>query len=503
MRPRILQMTATVALAVALAVSTVPAFAQQSADFAKGVAAFDAGDFKAAREFWEPLAEDGDVEATRNLAQLYRLGLGVEKDDAAAFALYKVAAEQGNADAQVNTAYMLLFGKGTELDREEAATWFAKASDQGNARAHYNLALMHEKGIGVTKDEDYAIELYRLAADKGQARAISRLEALETAAQASETTEAEIAAAKAKVEEEAAAIEKAEAAKVAEEAERAAAKAAAETKAAEANTPALSIKPLEFEKLDGETAALPAYKSEAAQNGVKTDDRPIINVVRTPTRKPGTTDPKAAAGDEPTPVYVQTVTIENEDTAEAATPTPAYVQKYEADSGAEAGAETGAPTPAYVPKYEAESDASESGAPEPAYVQKYDAGADKAASASGGDTKAAASLSTSEMRMPSDPAAQVKMAESAYRNGDFAMAVRVLAPLSDAGMPVAQFWMGRLYNRGEGVDLNRAEAYSLWRSASAGGSARAATALANLASRLSPEEISYAEQMHAASGRVR
>jgi len=79
----------------------------------------------------------------------------------------------------------------------------------------------------------------------------------------------------------------------------------------------------------------------------------------------------------------------------------------------------------------------------------------------------------------------------------------MLMPLADAGMPIAQFWMGRLYNRGEGVDLNRVEAYSLWRSAAASGSTSAATALANLASRLSPEEIAVAEQRHVSSGRAR
>jgi len=114
-----------------------------------------------------------------------------------------------------------------------------------------------------------------------------------------------------------------------------------------------------------------------------------------------------------------------------------------------------------------------------------------------------ASKPTVSVRAPSDPVARIKMAEAAYRNGSFDEASALLLPLSNAGMPIAQFWMGRLYNRGEGVDLNRSEAYSLWRSAAAGGSERAATALANLASRLSPEEINLAEQRHAASGRAR
>jgi len=83
------------------------------------------------------------------------------------------------------------------------------------------------------------------------------------------------------------------------------------------------------------------------------------------------------------------------------------------------------------------------------------------------------------------------------------MAAQMLGPLADAGMPAAQFWMGRLYNRGEGVVLNRAEAYSLWRSAATNGNTQAATALANLATRLSPEEIAVAEQRHLSSGRAR
>jgi TPR repeat protein len=456
MRPRISQLTATAALVVGLSMTAVPALAQQAGDFEKGVAAFEIGQYKEAIEFWEPLAEQGNVDALRNLAQLYRLGLGVQQDDAKAFALYEDAAERGSDEAQVNVAFLLLTGKGVDQDREKAASWFAKASDQGNALAQYNLGLMYEKGIGVEQDEEFSLELYRVAAGQGQKRAIARLAALEGSSDEDQTANAEKAAAEAAAKAEAEAKAKAEA-----EAK------AAEMAANEADeAPALSIKPVDTDTASSADAdsdvpiatGNPTYKPDAEENGVK-DDRPVIDVVRTPMRKPGEKVADAPKGDEPTPIYITKVTADKPDATDNA-----------------AAADTG-PTPAYVIRETASDQAK--------------------------DTKTAASLSTNEMRAPSDPVARVKLAEKVYRGGDFAGAANLLEPLANAGMPIAQFWLGRMYNRGEGVDLNRAEAYSLWRSAASAGSERAATALANLTSRLSPDEIIVAEQRHAESGRAR
>ena len=438
MRSRLLQLTVKATLIGGLTFTALPAFSQESGGFEAGVTAYENGRYPDAIAVWEPLADKGDINSLNMLAQLHRLGLGVQQDDEKAFELYEMAAERGSDEAQVNVAFQLLTGKGVEQDREKAASWFAKAADSGNALAQYNLGLMYEKGIGVEQDREFATELYQVSADQGQKRAIARLEALEesndgqaeAAAKAAEE-EAKMAAAKAK----ARAEEKA--AKIAE------AKAKAKEEL-EKKRPVLSIKkvdpasPLEFEKLDGDDGKMPSYKSAAEENGVA-DDRPVINVVRTPMRKPGEKVADAPKGNEPTPIY----------------------------------------------------------------IKRMDANGDEEEGASGAASKSAEAPEATQMRAPSDPAARVMAAERAYRSGDFTSAASMIEPLSNAGMPVAQFWMGRLYNRGEGVDLNRAEAYSLWRSAAAGGSERAATALANLAARLSPEEISVAEQRHAASGRAR
>lgn len=76
-------------------------------------------------------AEQGDVEAQSHLGTCYRIGLGVDKDDAEAFKWFWKAAEQGHADAQCNLALIYL----ERMDITEALKWFGKAAKQGHAEA--------------------------------------------------------------------------------------------------------------------------------------------------------------------------------------------------------------------------------------------------------------------------------------------------------------------------------------------------------------------------------
>ena len=72
------------------------------ADFARGVVAYDVGDFNTAYSEWLPLARDGDLAAQRNIGHLYRLGRGVPQDFAVAANWYRRAAERGLTRAQAN-----------------------------------------------------------------------------------------------------------------------------------------------------------------------------------------------------------------------------------------------------------------------------------------------------------------------------------------------------------------------------------------------------------------
>ena len=614
MRSRLYRMTAPAALAIGLSFAAAPAFAQsQLSEFQKGVQAFDAGDYKKAVSLWEPLADDGNVEALRNLAQLYRLGLGVQQSDAKAFELYEQAAQRGLAAAQVNAAFLLLTGKGVEQDRKQAAVWFGKAADQGNPLAQYNLGLMYEKGIGVDQSDELAVELYQAAADQGQKRAIARLEAMD-AADATKTAEvakpepakaepekaepSETAEAPAKTDDAAktkrprpSMAEIGEAVKATSEMADADAGAAAKRprpakeeiaaaikratdaarKASGGEAAGLSMqpasKPLEFETLDDGAAPKEAYViTFDAQDGSGPKEAYVVKY-DAPEGADGETPQEAyvvrfdanddgGTVEKPEEAYVIRFDAPAEDNADASR--EAYVVKY--DAKADAGEEI--LQEAYVVKYDAKADAADD-TPREAYVMEYDANADTKTAApapknpdlsiqpaapkqpleqietvvytpeAGKNSEASSSdltASTTPRQKPALPStgdnapdakaseqpaeaprasapapttksarvSQVKEAEAAYRNGNYRKAASLLEPLAIDGMPVAQFWLGRLYNRGEGVPLDRSTAYVLWRLAASGGSDNAATALANLSVRLSPEEIAFAEQRLAA-----
>ena len=86
-----------ITLATLLILSCSTAWA---ADFDKGLAAYNAGDFDAALAELKPLAEQGDASAQFNLGVIYDLGKGVTEDDEEAAKWYLKSANQGQAEAQ-------------------------------------------------------------------------------------------------------------------------------------------------------------------------------------------------------------------------------------------------------------------------------------------------------------------------------------------------------------------------------------------------------------------
>ena len=110
-------------------------------DFQRGLAAYDHGDYTAARAFWQPLADNYDLAALRNIGHLYRLGQGVARDEAKAARYYTRAAELGYAPAQFNLAVMLHDGDGIQADKRAARHWAQRAADAEYAPAIKWLAV--------------------------------------------------------------------------------------------------------------------------------------------------------------------------------------------------------------------------------------------------------------------------------------------------------------------------------------------------------------------------
>ena len=102
------------------------------ADFAAGLAAYDAGDYAVARAAWKPLAEAGNPDAQVAIAGLYAEGAGVARDDAAAARWFRRAAERGHVTAQLNLGDYYARGRGVPRDLSAAWVWLSLAARQGN-----------------------------------------------------------------------------------------------------------------------------------------------------------------------------------------------------------------------------------------------------------------------------------------------------------------------------------------------------------------------------------
>ena len=112
------------------------------ADFAKGWAAAQSGDYATALKEWTPLAEQGDASAQYGLGFMYRNGRGVIQDYKTAVKWYTLAAEQGWANAQLQLGVSFILGEGVIEDKVYAHMWANIARSNGNENASKVLDLL-------------------------------------------------------------------------------------------------------------------------------------------------------------------------------------------------------------------------------------------------------------------------------------------------------------------------------------------------------------------------
>lgn len=147
--------------------ATAGAFMPANAGMEEGVSAYRAGNFAAAFQEFEALAETGNVAAQYNLAQMYRHGQGVTQDYPAAIAWYKKAAGAGLSSAQNNLAQMHMEGKGVAVDHATAVRWWRRAALQDHVGAQFNLAAAYHKGLGTAAEPLEALFWYSVAMTNG------------------------------------------------------------------------------------------------------------------------------------------------------------------------------------------------------------------------------------------------------------------------------------------------------------------------------------------------
>lgn len=119
-------------------------------------------------EYYQLLAEKGDVQAQVGLGQLhYQGGRGIEMDHQQALNYFTQAANAGNPVAMAFLGKMYLEGSDVvEQSNETALAYFKKAADLGNPVGQSGLGLMYLHGKGVTKSFEKAFEYFKKAADQ-------------------------------------------------------------------------------------------------------------------------------------------------------------------------------------------------------------------------------------------------------------------------------------------------------------------------------------------------
>lgn len=112
-------------------------------------------------------SQSEDPRAYVRLGQIYLEGLAGTQSEELALAQFKQAAEKENADGQYYVGLMNLQGKAFPQPNLEAAVeHFISAAAQDHSKALLQLGLMHQFGVGVTQSYTEAVSFYERAKNK-------------------------------------------------------------------------------------------------------------------------------------------------------------------------------------------------------------------------------------------------------------------------------------------------------------------------------------------------
>ena len=151
-------------------------------------AAETAGAAVEAAGWYELAAERGCVLAQTRLAEMYRAGKGVARDDVAAAFWHQIAASQTAASHAARLPWRARArpyechydpDERVARSRRMAAEFFLRAANQGHAQAQYRVARMLRSGEWYEKDELASARWMHRAADAGHVEARLALRPLE------------------------------------------------------------------------------------------------------------------------------------------------------------------------------------------------------------------------------------------------------------------------------------------------------------------------------------
>lgn len=105
-------------------------------------------------------AELGKPKAQYELAQMYFVGNGIERNVDEAILWYKKVAEQGNVEAQYKLADIYFTGNGIDKNYKEAFNYYKQSAEKGYKNSYFNLAELYYSGDNGEKNLQEALKWY-------------------------------------------------------------------------------------------------------------------------------------------------------------------------------------------------------------------------------------------------------------------------------------------------------------------------------------------------------
>nr|CAD7424417.1 unnamed protein product [Timema monikensis] len=133
-------------------------------------------DHQRALHYFLQAADAGNPVAMAFLGKIYLEGSDIVKqDNDTAYKYFKKAADLGNPVGQSGLGLMYLYGKGVEKDYAKALKYFSQAADQGWVDGQLQLGNMYFSGMGVRRDYKMANKFFNLASQSGHVLAFYNL----------------------------------------------------------------------------------------------------------------------------------------------------------------------------------------------------------------------------------------------------------------------------------------------------------------------------------------
>ncbi len=156
----------------------------------KALQAYKSGDFATARKLWETAAGKGDIYAQWMLAKMYRLGQGVDVDDAMAFKYYQAVAGKFNGQRNQKSQFIITVDAhfwlasyykngvndaGIEKRPKNAFKIYNFAANNGHPAGQYELAIFFFDGKVIKRNDTVGMRWIRASAQKRHAPAMALL----------------------------------------------------------------------------------------------------------------------------------------------------------------------------------------------------------------------------------------------------------------------------------------------------------------------------------------